>query len=119
MDHDTFLAWHFAPVLSVAAAALAALACYVALDLSRRLAGAGLRAAIPWLLGAALALGSGQWSVHFLALAHRPLHLAAGYGGAITLAVWAGGVLAGALALRWAFAGRTRPAANLAAALLL
>ncbi|WP_395693229.1 putative bifunctional diguanylate cyclase/phosphodiesterase, partial [Piscinibacter sp.] len=117
MDHDTFLAWHFAPVLSVAAAALAALACYVALDLSRRLAGAGLRAAIPWLLGAALA--EGQWSVHFLALAHRPLHLAAGYGGAITLAVWAGGVLAGALALRWAFAGRTRPAANLAAELLL
>ncbi len=119
MDHDTFLAWHFEPVLSVAAAALAALACYVALDLSRRLAGASLRAAVPWLLGAALALGSGQWSVHFLALAHRPLHLAAGYGGAITLAVWAGGVLAGALALRWAFAGRTRPAANLAAVLLL
>jgi diguanylate cyclase (GGDEF)-like protein len=119
LDHDAFLAWHFEPGLSVAAALLAALACYVALDLSRRLAGAGPRARLYWLTGAALALGTGQWSVHFLTLAARPLRLAIGYDGWITLAGWAGSVFVGALALHAAFAARPRYPARLAAAFLL
>ncbi len=119
-SHDTaFLAWHFEPVLSVAAALLAALACYVALDLSHRLAGERLRASAPWLAGAALVLGTGLWSVHFLALAGRPLNLPVGYGGALTLAGWTLGVLFSAFALHGAFAGGTRPGRRVAAALAL
>jgi len=105
---DTFLAWQFQPWWSAAAALLSALAFHVALELNRRVGGASWRAALPWLAGAALALGTGVWSVHFLALAGRPLHLPVGYGGAGALAAWAGAVLLGGTALLLASAGRTR-----------
>jgi len=104
VDHDLSLAWHFEPALSALAAVFAALACYTALDLARRLAGASPRAAAPWLAGAALALGTGLWSVHFLALAGRPLGVAVGYGGALSLAAWAAAVALSALALHLALA---------------
>ncbi len=120
MDPDAFLAWHFEPVLSLAAALLAALACYVAIDLGRRLAAVSVRSSVPWLSGAALAFGTGQWSVHVLATAARPLRLNFGYGGGLVLAGWAGGTLLAALALRWVFAGgQSRRARRAGAAALL
>lgn len=110
MDHDAFLAWQFQPALDATAAVLAALACHVALELNRRVGGAALRAALPWLAGAALVLGTGLWSVHFLTLADRPLHLPVGYGGAATLAAWGFGVLVGGIALKLGSGGRKQRA---------
>ena len=55
MNPDAFLAWQFQPWLSAVAALLSALACHVALELNRRVGGASLRTALPWLAGAALA----------------------------------------------------------------
>ncbi|MGD9831602.1 MAG: putative bifunctional diguanylate cyclase/phosphodiesterase [Piscinibacter sp.] len=106
MNPDAILAWQFQPWLSAVAALLSALACHVALELNRRVGGASLRAALPWLAGAALALGTALWSVHFLSLAVRPLHLPVGYGGAVTLAAWVAAVLLGAGALLLAGARR-------------
>ena len=121
MDRDAFLSWPFQLTPSLAAALLAALACFVALDLSRRrLVGASLRAALPWLAPAALVLGTGIWSVHFLALAGRPAGLAVGYSGGLTLVAWGASVLGSALTLRIAYVGdMLRPAGQLVAALPL
>jgi len=80
MDPD-FTAWQFRPEFDAGAAALSALAAYVAFDLARRFATETGRAAWLWLLGAALALGTGLASVHFVALAGRPLPFAFGYAG--------------------------------------
>jgi diguanylate cyclase (GGDEF)-like protein len=119
LDSVALLAWQFAPALDLIAIALAALACHAALELARRLAGASPRAGAPWLAGAALALGTGLWSVHFLTLAGRPLTVPVGYGGPFSLAAWLTGVLASALALHLSFARGASRARRFVAALLL
>ncbi len=111
MDQDAFIAWQFRPGLDAAAALLAALAVYVALDLARRLPQSSGRVAWFWLLGSALALGTGMWSVHFIALAGDPLPFPIGYGGRLAGAGWLIGLAACALALHLAF---VRPAAPVA-----
>jgi diguanylate cyclase (GGDEF)-like protein len=105
MDLDAFLVWRFRPGLDAAALLLAALATYVALDLARRLATSRGRAAAAWLSGAALALGTGAWTVHFVTLSGDPLSTPLGYGGWGVGAGWLLGIGASALALHLAPAG--------------
>lgn len=119
MDQLAFIDWHFLPGLDLAAAALAILAVYVALDLARRLPRSSGRAAGLWLLGSALALGTGAWSVHFITLAGRPLPFPIGYGGWLTAAGWLMGLLASAAALHIAHARAATPLRAGAAAALL
>jgi diguanylate cyclase len=110
MDADTFIAWQFRPLLDAAATAMAALALYVAFDMVRRfhaIRTGKIRAL--WLSGAALALGTGLWSVHFVALSASPLPFPIGYGGALTAAGWALGIVASATALALGFGGPLRP----------
>ena len=99
MDSDAYLAWQFRPGLDAAAALLAALAVYVALDLAKRLPEARGRAGGLWLLGGALALGTGMWCVHFVTLASDPLPFPIGYGGVLVGCGWLIGGLACAVAL--------------------
>ena len=93
MATDSFIAWQFHPALDAAALTLAALAGHVALLLNRRVAGAPRQAAWPWRAAAALALGTGLWSIHFVVAAARPLGLPVGYGAATVLAAWLAAVL--------------------------
>ena len=118
MDNDATIAWHFLPALDAAAAALACLAVYVALDLVRRFAVGGARGRWLWLSGAALSLGTGLWAVHFIRLAASPMPFPIGYGGMLTAAGGCIGVAAsfGALALGL---GHTARALRVGAAALL
>ena len=120
MDNDAFIAWQFHPLLDAAAAALSALAFYVAFDIVRRVAATSGRAAALWLCGAAVSFGTGLWCVHFITAAGRPLSLPLGYGGGLTALGWLGGVLASAAALKLVATGgigavRLAPAALLVA----
>jgi NO-binding membrane sensor protein with MHYT domain len=67
----------FAPELARTAllalsAGVAMLACQVSLDLAQRLRVVKAAVGLRWLLAAALAFGTGNWSVHVLALAAAP-----------------------------------------------
>ena len=118
MDPHAFTAWHFRPGLDTAAAFIAALAVYVAFDLARRLPASGGRAAWLWLLGSALALGTGMWSVHFITLARDPLPFAIGYGGLLVGAGWLFGLGVSALAVHLAARSRSAVGGVAAAALI-
>jgi diguanylate cyclase len=119
MDTDTFIAWHFLPGLDAAAAMLAALAAYVALDLVRRFRASAGRVASLWLTGAALSLGTGLWAVHFIRLAAEPLPNPIGYGGMLTAAGWVLGVGASGAALALGLSEASRALRVSGAALLL
>jgi diguanylate cyclase (GGDEF)-like protein len=119
MTDDAHLAWQFYPALDAAALALAVLGVYVALDLARRLPGSSGRPALLWLLGSALALGTGMWCVHFITLAGNPLPFAIGYGGLLTAAGWLWGLLASSIGLRLAFGPRGTVRAHAVAMLVL
>ncbi len=119
MDPVALFAWQFRPGLDTAAALLAALAVYVGFDLARRLASSRGRVAGAWLLGAALALGTGMWAVHFVTLARDPLPVATGYGGWLVAAGWLLGSAAAALALHLAFRRAATPQRALAAAAMV
>jgi len=99
MENGDYLTWQFSPAATAAATAMASLAVYVALDLARRVPVSAGRAAVWWLSGAALALGTGLWATHFIQLSASPLPLALGYGGLLTALGWALGVASSVLAL--------------------
>jgi diguanylate cyclase (GGDEF)-like protein len=118
VDTNNTIAWQFRPLLDAAAALLAVFAVYVALDLVRRFPRTQGRAAALWLAGAALALGSGVSSVHFVTLALDPLPFPLGYGGWLTALAGGLGIVVSALALRLVYdPSASRPVA-LAAGLL-
>jgi diguanylate cyclase (GGDEF)-like protein len=119
MDNDALIAWQFKPALDAAAAGLAALAAYVALDFVRRCAVSTGRVAGMWLAGAALSFGTGLWSVHFIMLASSPLPFPIGYGGELTAAGWLLDVTASGAALAIGFRRTPRPLRLGLAALLL
>ena len=68
---------HHDPVLTVVSYLAAALASFTAFDMTERLRKATVSTRLFWLLGAALVLGGGVWSMHFIAmLAYRtPLRI--------------------------------------------
>mgnify|MGYP001806000316 CR=1 FL=1 len=103
MTDDPHLAWQFSPALDLAAAAMAAFGAFVSLHLARRLTTTSGGEAFWWLLGSALALATGLWSVHFVTFAAMPLPIRLGYGGLLTAAGWLITLLASLIAIRVAF----------------
>ena len=78
---------------------VAVLASYTALSLAERVASAEGRAALWWITGGALAMGTGIWSMHFIGMLAFRLPIPLGYDPFITLLSWALPVMASALAL--------------------
>jgi diguanylate cyclase len=100
MRSEQFIPWVTEPGLWAAVLLMACLASYVALDMARRVAAKPGGANHAWLAGAALALGTGLWSIHFIGLAGDALPFGIGYGALPTLSAWAAAVLFSALALK-------------------
>lgn len=63
---------------------VAVFASYTALDLAGRLVSAYERKAYGWLVGGALAMGTGIWSMHFVAMLAFSLPIRLGYDITIT-----------------------------------
>ena len=83
---EAFVEWRFRADLWAASMAMAVFAAYVALDLARGVSSRHRFTAARSVAVSALALGTGTWATHFIALANEPLPFAMAYG--------AGGVLA-------------------------
>ncbi|MFD6318054.1 sensor histidine kinase [Methylorubrum thiocyanatum] len=67
------------PALVALSLAIAVLASYTALDLGGRVRGTASRLRWAWLLGAALAMGGGIWSMHFVGMLAFEMGLPAAY----------------------------------------
>ncbi len=78
---------------------IAALAAYTALDMAARITVSRGMAAGAWLLGGALAMGTGIWSMHFLGMLAFKLPIPVGYDLWITLFSLGAAVVVSALAL--------------------
>ncbi|PPC78044.1 hypothetical protein C4K68_07280 [Pokkaliibacter plantistimulans] len=78
---------------------VAVFASYTALDLAGRLVSAYERKAYGWLVGGALAMGTGIWSMHFVAMLAFSLPIRLGYDITITFFSWLMAVMASGLAL--------------------
>ncbi|HEU0277927.1 MAG TPA: bifunctional diguanylate cyclase/phosphodiesterase [Rhodanobacteraceae bacterium] len=96
----------YAPGLVGMSIIVAIVAAYTAIDMARRLASAGARAARWWLVGGAVAMGTGIWAMHFVGMLAISLPIPMGYDPLITFASWAIAVAASAFAL-W-LTGRPR-----------
>lgn len=83
---EAFLMWRFRAELWAASTAMAIFAAYVALDLARGVSSRHRFTALRTGLASALALGSGTWASHFIAVANEPLPFAMGYHGGWVLA---------------------------------
>lgn len=77
---------------------IAALASYVAFEFAGRIF-ARPDQRLRWLVGGALAMGSGIWSMHFVGMAAFELPVAISYDAALTLVSWVAAVAVSALAL--------------------
>lgn len=78
---------------------IAILASYTALDLAGRVTAARRKKAHAWLASGALAMGTGIWSMHFVAMLGFKLPIAMGYDPLISAVSWLMGVGASAVAL--------------------
>jgi len=74
------------PALVALSIAVAVFASYTSLDLASRIDAAGGRGRSAWLVGAAVALGGGIWSMHFIAMLAFSLGMPIAYGVDITIA---------------------------------
>ncbi|WP_232628393.1 MHYT domain-containing protein [Methylobacterium sp. Leaf118] len=98
------------PALVALSIAIAVFASYTALDLASRMRGAGPRLRLAWLSGAALAMGGGIWSMHFVGMLAFEMGLPAAYdlGLALLSLALAVGVTGAALAYVAREGSRTR-----------
>ena len=87
------------PRLVVLSIAVAVMASYTALDLAGRITGRHGRAAWAWLIGGAVAMGTGIWSMHFIAMLSFTLQTTVAYDVWINAASWLIGVFASGAAL--------------------
>lgn len=78
---------------------VAVLASYTALDMAGRIAASQGKAALLWLAGGSMAMGSGIWSMHFIGMLAYHLPIAMGYDPWITGLSWLLGILSSAFAL--------------------
>jgi len=74
------------PALVVLSIAVAVFASYTSLDLASRIDATGGRGRTAWLVGAAVALGGGIWSMHFIAMLAFSLGMPIAYGVDLTIA---------------------------------
>ncbi|HEY3935757.1 MAG TPA: MHYT domain-containing protein [Gemmatimonadales bacterium] len=96
---------HATPLV-VLSFAIAMCASYTALTLAGRVAVARGRARLAWLTGGSVAMGSGIWSMHFVAMLAFHLPISIAYDVPLVTASWLAAVAASAFAL-WV-AGRAR-----------
>ncbi len=82
---------------------LAGLSAYVGLDCAQRVATRSSRLAAGWLLGGALALGTGSWSLHVVGVIGQSLPFEPGYQPLILLAAWLLAVAVSGVGLLLAF----------------
>src|SRR5262245_44550950 len=87
------------PKLVVLSVAVAIMASYTALDLAGRVSARKGSAASMWLVGGAFAMGTGIWSMHFIAMLAFTLQTPVAYDGWVNAASWLIGVLASGAAL--------------------
>ena len=112
------LASSYNPLLVLLSLFVAILASYTALDMAGRVVTAHGRAALSWLIGGALAMGLGIWSMHFVGMLALNLPIPVGYDVGITLASLSIGIGASAFAL-WLVSRRELPWPRLAGGALL
>ncbi len=91
----------YVPGLVAVSILVAMLAAYVAIDMARRLVRGGTRASRWWLWGGGVAVGSGFWTTHFIAMLALRLPVPLGYDPRLTFASWLAAVAASVVAL-WA-----------------
>jgi diguanylate cyclase (GGDEF)-like protein len=114
------IAWRFHAALWPAVVGMGWLAAFVALDLARRIpASVDPAARRLWLTGAALALGTGIWSNHFIGLVGEQPPLGLGYGGVRSALAWLAAVAGAAVSLGLACGGSAGRARAVPAALVL
>ncbi len=101
-----FLPTHYDPVVVLLSVLVATLASYTALDLARRIRQQERGAAQVWMLGGALVMGSGIWSMHFVGMLAMALPIEIGFSPWTTFASWTAAVAVSLLAL--AIASRER-----------
>jgi len=107
------LASSYNPLLVLLSLFVAILASYTALDMAGRVVTAHGRAALSWLIGGALAMGLGIWSMHFVGMLALNLPIPVGYDVGITLTSLAIGIGASMFAL-WLVSRRELPWPRLA-----
>jgi len=112
------LASSYNPLLVLLSLFVAILASYTALDMAGRVVTAHGRAALSWLIGGALAMGLGIWSMHFVGMLALNLPIPVGYDVGITLTSLAIGIGASMFAL-WLVSRRELPWPRLAGGALL
>ncbi|HNU10127.1 MAG TPA: EAL domain-containing protein [Rubrivivax sp.] len=78
---------------------IAAFASYVAIDLSRRVRDRDGRLVARWWAAGAFAMGTGVWSMHFMAMLGFEAGIVIGFAPGKTLLSWLAAVLAGSIAL--------------------
>ena len=94
-----YMSTHYDRHLVLLSVVLAMFASYVALDLARRVVRAEGGIAQAWLIGGSLAMGSGIWAMHFVAMMALSLPVPMGYNLPITLLSWVAAVLSSCIAL--------------------
>ena len=104
MTHTVFLATHYDPWIVAASFAIAALASYVTLDLSRRVRKPSGEVNLLWWTAGSLVMGTGIWAMHFVGMLAFSLPIRLGFTGLMTLLSWVTAVVSSGIALR--FAGR-------------
>lgn len=96
---------------------VAAFAAYVALDLARRVRESDSYSSRIWVVGGALVMGSGIWSMHFVGMLAMSLPIDISYDPIRTLVSWVVVVVASALAMHLAGKERLSPVVLAAGAL--
>src|SRR5687767_6426376 len=100
--------------------AVAVMASYVALDLAARVtASSGTGPARYWLIGGALSMGAGIWSMHFIGMLAFELPIPVSYDVPITAASFVIAALASAFALHTASSGHLATGRLLGAGVLM
>jgi diguanylate cyclase (GGDEF)-like protein len=116
---DEYMAWQMQPTQWVALLVMAFFTSALSHELARRGSRLEGRARWMWLACGALALGTGIWSGHFVALSGPQLPIGIGYGGWISLAGWIAAIAASLIAQAIAFRGPPAPWRGLLASLSL
>jgi diguanylate cyclase len=97
--NNLYLTPAYDPRLVILSMTVAIFASFIALDLARRVHTADAATARYWLVGGSIAMGTGIWSMHFVAMLAFSLPIQLGYNFLITLLSWIAGVAVSSVAL--------------------
>ncbi|MCT7983742.1 PAS domain S-box protein [Laspinema sp. A4] len=90
----------YEPVLVIFSLIIGAIASYTALDLAGRVnPNSSVRSRLIWSVGGAVAMGTGIWSMHFIAMLALQLPVPTAYNIPLTLLSWVDAIVASALAM--------------------